>query len=207
MADTAEPLTDRIGAANTLVFDSTGCTPGPYALNTDYASVLDALTEGLQCRREDLASRTCAVLGAGGAARAVVAGLVDCGCDVTVYNRTEERARDLAEEFGCKWRPFEQRKEIDMDVVVNATAIGMSPNVDVSPLPAESLRPGMMIFDTVYNPLETLLVRDAIQAGCRTITGLEMFVRQAAMQFEAWTDRPAPRDLMRDVVVERLRPR
>jgi len=207
LADQDEPLTRRIGAANTLIFDTGSGNGVIRAMNTDYAAAMAALLTGLKCRPEDLASRRCAVLGAGGAARAIVAGLLDRRCDVVICNRTAAKARALADEFGCRWQPFDQRGSLRADIVINTTSLGMSPNVDQSPLPAEALRADMVIFDTVYNPLETLLLRQARQAGCHTISGLEMFVRQAALQFEAWTGRPAPLDLMRDVVVRRLRSR
>jgi len=130
--------------------------------------------------------------------------LVDGGCQVTVYNRTESRARALAEEFGCAWRPFEKRDRLEAEVVVNTTSVGMYPNVDESPLAAGALREGMAVFETIYNPLETLLLKQAAKAGCRTVDGLEMFVEQAALQFEAWTGHSPPRELMRRVVVARL---
>lgn len=199
-----ERLAERIGAVNTLIFDPADAGAAARAMNTDYAGALGALVAGAGWRREELAGRRCAVLGAGGAARAVVAGLADCGCDVTVYNRTEARARALAEEFGCAWRPFEKRERLDAEAVVNTTSVGMHPNVEASPLPADALRKGMVVFETIYNPLETLLLKQAKRAGCCVIDGVGMFVEQAALQFEAWTGRSAPRELMRRVVVERL---
>jgi len=204
LAGEVERLAERIGAANTLVFDPDDAGAAARATNTDYAGALGALVSGAGWRREELAGRRCAVLGAGGAARAVVAGLADCGCEVTVYNRTEARARALAEEFGCAWRPFEKRERLDAEAVVNTTSVGMHPNVKASPLPPDALRKGMVVFETIYNPLETLLLKQAKQAGCCVIDGVGMFVEQAALQFEAWTGRSAPRELMRRVVVERL---
>jgi 3-dehydroquinate dehydratase/shikimate dehydrogenase len=204
VADAVEPLARRIGAANTLIVDPKQANRPIRAINTDYAGAVEALTAGLPCRREELSEKRCTVLGAGGAARAVVAGLVDCGCRVTIYNRTAEKARTLAEEFGCAWQPFERRADLDADVVVNTTSVGMYPRVDDSPLPPDVLRPGMVVFETIYNPLQTLLLQQATRAGCRTISGLEMFVSQAALQFEAWTHQPAPRDRMRRAVVQQL---
>jgi shikimate 5-dehydrogenase len=80
----------------------------------------------------------------------------------------------------------------------------MHPRVNESPLPPDVLRAGMVVFETIYNPLQTLLLQQAARAGCRTVSGLEMFVSQAALQFEAWTHQPAPRDRMRRVVVQQL---
>jgi 3-dehydroquinate dehydratase/shikimate dehydrogenase len=201
VGDSVEPLARRIGAVNTLVFDNAGEVRG---LNTDYAGALDALTQAMGCGREDLAGVPVAVLGAGGASRGVVAGLRHCGCDVTIYNRTYSRAQALAEEFQCKAEPFDAARDLRAKIVVNTTSIGMHPNVDETPLDAGALRSDMVVFDNVYNPMETRLLHEAAVAGCRTVSGVEMFVNQAVAQFEAWTQQPAPRDLMRRVVVDAL---
>jgi 3-dehydroquinate dehydratase/shikimate dehydrogenase len=195
-----EPLAVRIGAVNTLTFERGEV----YAENTDYAGALDALTGAMGCSRADLRDVEVGVLGAGGVSRAIVAGLCDCGCRVTIYNRTAERAKQLADEFGCTAAPNDERVRPGTKIVVNATSIGMHPNVGETPLPADRLRPDMTIFDTVYNPIETRLLREARQVGCRTVDGVTMFVNQAAAQFERWTGQPAARDLMREVVVRRL---
>ncbi len=195
-----EPLAERIGAVNTLTFDAGRVS----AHNTDYAGALDALAGALGCERGDLRGTEAAVLGAGGASRAVVAGLRDCGCRVTIYNRTAERAKQLADEFGCTAAPNEERVRSGTRIVVNCTSIGMHPNPAETPLPADRLRAEMTVFDTVYNPIETRLLREARQVGCRTVDGVAMFANQAAAQYERWTGRPAPRELMREVVVRRL---
>lgn len=199
--EAVEPLARRIGAVNTLVFDAPDKVRG---LNTDYAGALDALTDAMACERTDLDGVPVAVIGAGGASRAVVAGLRQCGCHVTIYNRTYNRAVSLAEEFGCQPAPLAEACKLDAQIVVNTTSLGMHPNVDETPLPADALRPGMVVFDNVYNPMETRLLREAAAIGCRTVSGVEMFVNQAVTQFEAWTGRRAPRELMRRVVVGRL---
>jgi len=201
VGDAAEPLARRIGAVNTLVFEGRGAVRG---LNTDYAGALDALTEAMGCSRSELEGVPVAVIGAGGASRGVVAGLRHCGCRVTIYNRTYPRAKVLAEEFECHAQPLDAVRNLRAKIVVNTTSIGMHPNVDETPLPADVLRPDMIVFDNVYNPMETRLLREAAEVGCRTVGGVDMFVNQAVAQFEAWTGRPAPRDLMRRVVIERL---
>ncbi len=201
VGDRVEPLAKQIGAVNTLVFDSGGTVRG---LNTDYAGALDALTEGMGCRRSDIEGVPVAVIGAGGASRAQVAGLCDCGCDVTIYNRTFRRAESLAEEFGCRAEPLERVERLDADIVINTTSLGMHPNEDTTPLPAEAMRSDMVVFDNVYNPMETRLLREAAEVGCTTVSGVDMFVHQAVAQFEAWTGRPAPQALMRRVVVDAL---
>jgi 3-dehydroquinate dehydratase / shikimate dehydrogenase len=196
-----EELARRIGAVNTILIED-GTVRG---LNTDYAGAIDAVTDALGCTREDLKGSRAAILGAGGAGRAIVAALCHYGCRLTLYNRTPEKARVLADEFDCQAAAWEDRCRLDADLVINTTSLGMHPKVEVSPLPAEALRPTMAVFDMVYNPIETRLLADARSAGCTTIDGATMFVNQAVAQFEAWTHREAPVDLMRQVVLSRLR--
>lgn len=197
-----EPLAKRIGAANTLHVQ-TG-EPSLGACNTDYRGAMDALCAGICCTREELGRLSVAVLGAGGVSRAIVAGLRDCGCRVTIYNRTFERARTLAAEFGAEARPLNQAADHEADIIINGTSIGMWPNVDDTPLPADALLGKPVVFDTIYNPIETRLLREARLRGCRTVDGVSMFVNQAAAQFERWIGRPAPVDILRDVLLRRL---
>jgi len=174
------------------------------AYNTDYAGALDAITAGMGIERKDLRDVPTAVVGAGGAARAIVAGLTDAGAKVTIYNRTVERARELAADFLCSFAGLDELPRMSAGLVVNCTSVGMHPNVDATPVPAELLQPGMTVFDTVYNPAETLLLRQAKQMGARTIDGVAMFVYQAAAQFHLFTGQSADRDLMREVVLRSL---
>ncbi|MCG3178053.1 MAG: Shikimate dehydrogenase (NADP(+)) [Phycisphaerae bacterium] len=194
-------LSERIGAINTIHFEADGSLSG---CNTDYAAAIDAVCDGLDCTRAGLARREALVLGAGGVARAIVAGFVDAGSRVTIVNRTADRAQKLAAEFGCRAGPLDERGRIDAEVVINATSIGMHPRTSDSPLPPEAIRPGMLVFDTVYNPVRTKLLADAEAAGARTVSGVEMFVRQAAAQFEFWTGQAAPADVMRAIVLRCL---
>jgi shikimate dehydrogenase len=145
-----------------------------------------------------------AVVGAGGVSRAIVAGLTDAGAKVMIYNRTVERAKELAAEFGCEFAGLDVLPRMDAKLLVNCTSIGMHPNVDATPVPAEYLESDMTVFDTVYNPAETLLLQQARQDGARTIDGVAMFVNQAAAQFHLFTGQPANLELMRKVVLDRL---
>lgn len=198
-----EPLAQAIGAANTLVKRDDGTL---YACNTDYAAALDAICEGLDIGRDQLAGRQAAVIGAGGAARAIVAGLAHSGASVTIYNRTPQRAMALVRQFRdapgrVEAASLEELSESAAEVYVNCTPVGMHPNVDASPIPADrpmkGWGPGVVVFDTIYNPTQTLLLKQAQAAGCRTIPGMEMFVRQGAAQFELWTGQPAPLEAFR----------
>lgn len=195
-----EPLADRIGAVNTLAMRDGRL----HGYNTDYIGALDALCNGLNCERTDLRGLSVDVLGAGGVARAVVAGLTDCGCAVTLFNRTAASAAALAEEFGCRQAAWEDRSRRDGRVVINCTSLGMAPHADNSPLSGVVLKDQPVIFDTVYNPVETRLLRDAKQAGCITIDGVEMFVRQAAAQYAIWFGETPDLDRMRRIVLREL---
>ncbi len=155
--------------------------------------------------------RRVAVLGAGVMGRTAVAALANYGATVVVYNRTKERADALADEFnGKRGKVVSARMEKLCDsccqIYVNTTSVGMQPNVDASPLGGSppNFSPDTLVFDTIYNPMQTKLLRDASQAGAKTVGGIEMFIHQAAGQFEAWTGLPAPREIMRRVMVERL---
>jgi len=219
MGGEIEPLAERIGAANTLsIRDGTGGDVGPrlYASNTDYAAALESVCDGMGIERGELQGMRIACMGAGGVARAVVAGFAEAGATVVVYNRTFENARALAGEFAdLSGKVVASRLEKLCDcccqVYINCTPIGMYPNVDASPMP-EGHRdqgkagwgPGTVVFDTIYNPRQTRLLREARAAGCVTVPGTEMFVRQAAGQFELWTGHEAPMEIFRRVLVERL---
>jgi 3-dehydroquinate dehydratase/shikimate dehydrogenase len=199
-----QPVRD-IGAANTLFRDAAGRWQ---ATNTDYSAALESLQLGLQQLRghSSLQGRRVLVLGAGGVARAIGLAVLREGAALTIANRTHRRAVRLAEQLGCRQVPWESRGEVQPEVIVNCTSVGMHPHVGETPFEADWLREGMLVFDTIYNPENTLLLERARQRGCETVNGLEMFVRQAARQFELFTHRPAPVQLMRETVRRRLVP-
>jgi 3-dehydroquinate dehydratase/shikimate dehydrogenase len=195
-----DDLVRSIGAANTLSFGADGIT----AANTDAIAAVESLAAALQgddpAKQQGLGLKTAIVLGAGGAARAVAFGLKKQGVEVTVTSRTADRAKKIAAEVGCKAVEWTARHRMPYDCIVNATPVGMHPNVDETPYDKEHLRPYMVVFDTVYNPENTLLVKEARAAGCRTVTGVEMFVRQAAIQFRIWNGVEPPHQVMRDAL-------
>jgi 3-dehydroquinate dehydratase / shikimate dehydrogenase len=202
-----EELAERIGTVNTIVIDD-GKLRG---FNTDYAAILDTITTALGISRADLAEKRVAVIGAGGTGRTAVAALAECGATVVVYNRTVERAEDLAKEFnGRRGKVVAARMEklcdSCCDIFINTTSVGMHPKVDESPLGERfpEFSAETLVFDTIYNPSETKLLKQAKVAGAKTAGGVEMFVRQAARQFEAWTGKTAPREIFRRVVEDRL---
>ncbi len=153
-----------------------------------------------------ISGRVALVLGAGGVARAVAHALHREGAMVTVANRTGERAQQLAAEIGCRAVEWTARHSVLSDMVVNCTSVGMHPNVDESPLHPSYLKPGLLVLDTVYTPEQTLLVKEARERNCHVITGVELFIRQAALQFEQFTGRPAPVELFRKVIRKALSP-
>lgn len=201
-ADEVEPLTAKIGAANTLAIRD-GWKIEAY--NTDYAGAIRALCEGAKIEEEDLAGKTAAVLGAGGVSRAVIAGLMDAGCEVTICNRTLDRAQELAEEFDCMVRPWEDRGALRPDILVNCTSLGMWPNQYEEPMPKEAIQPETIVFDTVYNPPQTRLLLHAVRRGCTVVDGVAMFVHQGALQMQRWFGRAGGLDSMRQIVLDRLR--
>jgi len=126
------------------------------------------------------------------------------GGRLIIVNRTADRARALAGEFGGHGFDLAEAASRDWDILVNTTPVGMSPVNDLSPVPAHWLHPGRVVMDIVYNPLETRLLKEAAGRGCRIIDGLAMFVYQGACQFEAWTGLPAPLEIMRRAALRAL---
>lgn len=191
-------LARRCGAVNTLARAADDTWHGE---NTDGPGALAALQAALPPGRS-LRGLRVTVLGAGGVARAVVAVLRERGSHITVYNRTPERAARLADELGCAWRPWSERAAHAGDILVNCTSVGLWPAVDDTPVPDDALRPDLLVFDTVYRPARTRLLRAALARGCRIIDGVELFLRQAAAQHELWHGRPAPLAAMRAALPE-----
>lgn len=197
-----EPLAKKIGAVNTVVI---GPNDSLNAYNTDYAAAMDVITSKLKITRARLAGLNVAVIGAGGVARAIVAGLSDAGAKITIYNRTVERGKGLAAEFGCEFEPLEDLANLDAKLVINCTSIGMHPDTKTTPLSKKYIKKDMAVFDTVYNPPQTLLLKHAKEKKAKTADGLTMFVNQAAAQFKLFTGKNADKKLMRRTISNRLR--
>jgi 3-dehydroquinate dehydratase/shikimate dehydrogenase len=192
-----EPLAEKIGAVNTLVIGTDGKLS---AYNTDYSAALDAITSGLDITRADLNGLGVAIIGAGGVARSIVAGLCDAGAKIKIYNRTLTKAERLAAEFSCDFAGLDELRNVEAELVINCTSIGIYPNVEQSPLPKECINKNMAVFDTVYNPAETLLLKQAKQAGAKTIDGLTMFINQALAQFKLFTGQAADIEIMKKTI-------
>ncbi len=199
-----EPLAERIGAANTLIIEhrASSIENRVSAYNTDYSAALDSITAALRITRTDLKDMSVAIIGAGGVARAIVAGLADAGAKVKIYNRTVEKAKRLAVEFKCDYASLDALHKPKEKLIINCTSIGMHPNTDSSPFNAKLLQKHMAVFDTVYNPLETKLLKEAKEVGAKTISGLDMFVNQAIAQFKLFTGKNADSKFMKRIVCE-----
>ncbi|MFO0807450.1 MAG: shikimate dehydrogenase [Gemmataceae bacterium] len=203
---TRNPTVETTHAANTLIRRPHGF----HAENTDYQAALDALKhhlmKGPSRQATDLHKRMVLILGAGGAARAIAHALHREGAIVHIANRTVERAEKLADEIGGESLDWNARHKEGCDIVFNCTPVGMHPNVDESPIHASYLRPDMIVFDTVYTPETTMLIREARNRGAQTVTGVEMFVRQAGLQFHHFTGLEPPLDLMSQVLRRAISP-
>jgi 3-dehydroquinate dehydratase/shikimate dehydrogenase len=206
-----EELAAGIGAVNTIAIERSAGGVTLKGKNTDYAAILDSIASEMGIVRQQLAGLRVAIVGAGGTGRTAVAALAHFGASVLVCNRTHDRAVKLAEEFNGRTGTvsavgIDQIGDADPQVIVNTTSVGMYPHVHQSPFDgiASPWNSRTIVFDTIYNPPLTRLLAQAGTEGARTIGGVEMFVRQAAAQFEAWTTKPAPVDVMRRVLLERL---
>jgi 3-dehydroquinate dehydratase/shikimate dehydrogenase len=191
-----DPLSARIGACNTVLRAQDGKL---YGFNTDVAGITGPLE-----KRMPLAGSKVLVLGAGGAARAAVFGLREKDANVFILNRTAETAQKLARQSGSKTIRKEALAKTSFDAIINATPVGMAGNKAAPLLEAQDLNT-KLVFDLVYNPLETPLLHLARQMSIPIITGIEMFVHQGARQFEIWTGKPAPEEEMFRVVLHALR--
>ena len=196
LLDELEPSARQIGAVNTIVNDN-GRLIG---FNSDSPGAMAALLE-----KTPVTGKHAAVIGAGGAARAVAYGIRQHGGRLTIVNRSRDKGRRLADEMGGTFIGPKEFTALGVDILVNTTSVGMTPEADRMPVTGDCLRQGMTVMDIVYNPLETLLLRTAREAGCQVVDGVAMFVHQGAIQFERWTGLRPPVQLMRETVVDALR--
>jgi 3-dehydroquinate dehydratase / shikimate dehydrogenase len=195
--DNTDGHTTKIGACNTVVRAQDGKL---YGFNTDAAGVVRPLE-----RRLPLENSKILVLGAGGAARAAVFGLKERGAEVFILNRSAGPAQKLARQARARSVKRPDLKKLAFDVIINATPIGLG-NTRETPLKEEEIK-ARFVFDMVYDPIETRLLKLAKERGAEVIPGYEMFVHQAARQFEIWTGKPAPWDEMLWVVTKALQER
>ncbi|QTA81485.1 Shikimate dehydrogenase [Desulfonema limicola] len=193
--DEIDPGARRIGAVNTVV-NKNGKLLG---FNSDSLGAVAALEE-----KTDLAGKKTAILGAGGAARAIGFGVQEKGGHVSIINRSADKGRKLAHDLNAGFCPLSDFNSAGYDILINTTPLGMTPDIESMPVKPDTLKPGMTVMDIIYNPLETKLLKHAAAAGCKTIDGLSMFVYQGALQFELWTGEKAPVDIMKKTVKQAL---
>ena len=190
-----EDIVNQIGAANTLTRTDTGWQTD----NTDYAAALDSLK--LQLPEGDtLDGKRVLLLGAGGAAKAIGMGVCRHGAVLTVTSRTLNRAKAMSESLGCRYVSWENRGSEYADILINCTPVGMYPEINQTPFQSNWMRDGMIVFDTIYNPENTLLLKEAREHRCRTVSGLEMFVRQAAAQFLKFTGQSVSLEILKETL-------
>lgn len=199
LLDDIDGLAGYIGAVNTIV-NQGGSLKG---YNTDASGFYQALT----ANKIEVSKKKIVILGAGGASRAIAFILADKGAELTILNRSLDSAQTIAE------RVFQAlRTEIkvgkltvknlepvldEADILVNTTSLGMSPDLTETPVPARLLKKELVVFDIIYNPLKTRLIKEAEKEGARVLNGLEMLVRQGTAAFELWTGLKAPIEVMR----------
>ncbi|MBN1591506.1 MAG: shikimate dehydrogenase [Pirellulales bacterium] len=199
----ADQTVQGIGACNTIVFDQ-GQRLG---YNTDCRAAMESLEEslgGVRGGHDPLTGKTALVMGAGGVGKAIAYGLIRRGTQVLLTDGQPRVAERLAKRLTCRTIDWAKRHTVSADILVNGTPVGMHPNVDETPFPKHHLRPAMVVFDAVYNPESTLLVKDARARNCRVITGVDMFVRQACLQFKLFTGQDGPAETMRSVIRHKI---
>jgi shikimate dehydrogenase len=167
--------------------------------NTDCTGAMRALSARTGIKDKDVT-----VIGAGGAARAIGFGVKSEGGRLTIVNRSKENGEKLAGDLDAAFIPLSEVTQLRCDILINATAVGMAPQVDGMPVPKNALDDHMVVMDIVYNPLKTRLLKEAERMGCPTIDGVSMFIYQGADQFELWTNLKAPVDIMKLAVLAAL---
>jgi 3-dehydroquinate dehydratase/shikimate dehydrogenase len=196
LLDEVDKTALRVGAVNTVVVND-GRLIG---YNTDVRGAMEPLE-----RVAALAGESCAVIGSGGAARAVIHGLLERGARAQVFARNPEKASELSNSFGVTVSSLESASSSEAQIVINTTPVGMRGHSEgLSPVRRALLRGRRVAYDLVYNPLETRFLTDAREEGCITISGLDMLVAQAALQFELWTGKNPPLDLMRNAAISKI---
>jgi len=204
--DELDSLADKIGAINTIVNDN-GVLKG---YNTDATGFLQALVE----RGIEPKGKSVVILGAGGASRAISFILAERGSSLVILNRTWDKAKICTDRISEIFQREATALKLDRenlaaslskaDILINATSVGMSPNINETPVTSDLLRPNLVVYDIVSNPIKTRLQREAEAVGAKTISGLDMLVWQGALAFEKWTGLKAPIGVMRKEVIKVL---
>ncbi|KAI3828489.1 hypothetical protein L1987_02590 [Smallanthus sonchifolius] len=208
--DEVDPVAQAIGAVNCVIRRQTDGKL--YGCNSDYVGAISAIEDGLRASGvqdgssgSPLAGRLFVVIGAGGAGKALAYGAKEKGARIVIANRTYDRARELAEIIGGKALSLADLNTYNPEdgmILANTTSIGMQPNIDETPVSKEALKSYALVFDAVYTPKITRLLREAGECGALIVTGLEMFIGQAYQQYERFTGLPAPKELFRQIMAD-----
>jgi shikimate dehydrogenase len=193
--DAIDPVAEKIGAVNTLMISDQHIE----GFNTDWIGAMQAL-EAIS----EVSGKTVLVIGAGGSARAVGFGLREKGAKILLTNRTQSKGQALARELDGEFISLADVAEAQADAMINTTSVGMTPHDEDIPVPAAALENITAVMDIVYSPVQTRLLREAKQAGCKTVDGRYMLLYQGVAQFERWTGEKAPVDVMRTTLFSRL---
>ncbi len=185
----------RIGSVNTIVNNNSYLK----GFNTDWLGAIKSIEE-----KTSIKGKKVVMLGAGGAARAVAFGIKNRKGNLTILNRTVEKAEKLSKEVDCNFGGLDDLKHLSCDILINTTSVGMYPNKNLSLVEKNILKNVGFVFDVVYNPLKTKLLRDAEGVGCQIIGGIDMLVLQGAEAFELWTGKKPDIELMKEVAVKQL---
>jgi len=194
--DEIDETAQIIGAVNTVVNEE-GRLKG---YNTDWLGAVIPIEESISLKNKKVA-----LIGAGGVARAIAYGVVKKNALLTIFNRSIKNAKTLAREFGGKAFTSNELGRIkDMDIIFNATPVGMHPDEDKSPIPKELITKRHIVFDVIYKPYETKLLREAKEQGAQVIHGVEMLFHQGIAQFKLYTGNEAPKEVMKSILLEHL---
>ena len=196
--DSYDSLAKIVGSVNTVSNEESKLI----GYNTDATGAMEALQE-----KATLPEKKALIMGAGGAARAVIYSLREFGVNVHIFNRTIEKAEELADEFEVNTVEFRQIKNANFDIIINATPVGSTPNMNESLLQADQIKKEAVVMDIITNPLKTQLLQEAEKAGAETISGERMLLHQAAGQFEIWFQKTAPIKAMEEALYRKLKKR
>jgi shikimate dehydrogenase len=193
--DELDDTAEKIGAVNTII-NRQGVLTG---YNSDCLGAINAISEKTAIKDKDVV-----IIGAGGAARAIGFGIISEGGRLTVLNRTVEKGEALAKDLGAEFQHISNLNKTKCQILINTTPVGMIPDTDVMPVKSDDLDKSVVVMDVIYNPLKTRLLKEAEHIGCTTIDGVSMFVYQGAFQFELWTGKKAPVEVMKEAVLNAL---
>lgn len=195
--DKIDPIAGKIGAVNTIKCERQEKQTLLTGYNTDWLGAVRPLRE-----ITTLQGAVVVILGAGGSARAIGFGMLEAGAEIILCSRTPSRGKSLAEDLGCSWRPLEEVDSLQGQVLINATSVGMAPQQNLSPVSQNVVGRFDIVMDIVYAPLQTRLLCDAQEAGCKVVNGLEMLLYQGMSQFELWTGCKPPVEEMRRALLK-----